>query len=95
VSLERLQEDANSDLVYACTHPWSNGTPGMRLSPLELLEKPEALVPLPRVHLVRYGGCRAPHSYLRGATIPTPTAYREVSPAEKKEKFLLGDTKEE
>ena len=30
-----------------------------------------ALVPLLRVHLVRYGGCLAPHSHLRGA-IPTP-----------------------
>jgi hypothetical protein len=29
-------------------------------------------VPLPRVHLVRYGGCLAPHSHLRGAIIPTP-----------------------
>ena len=29
-------------------------------------------MPLPRVHLVRYGGCLAPHSKLRGAIIPTP-----------------------
>jgi len=44
----------------------------MTLSPLELLEKLAALVPLPRVHLVRYGGCLAPHSSLRGALTPTP-----------------------
>jgi len=31
-----------------------------------------ALVPLPRVHLVRYGGCLAPHSLLRGTITPTP-----------------------
>ena len=31
-----------------------------------------ALVPLPRAHLVRYGGCLAPHSKLRHAIIPTP-----------------------
>jgi hypothetical protein len=29
-------------------------------------------VPLPRVHLVRYGGCLAPHSHLRDAIILTP-----------------------
>jgi hypothetical protein len=29
-------------------------------------------VPLPRVHLVRYGGCLAPHSQLRGSITPTP-----------------------
>ena len=31
-----------------------------------------AIVPLPRVHLVRYAGCLAPHSQLRGAIMPTP-----------------------
>src|SRR5437879_11391402 len=72
VSLERLQEDANGDLVSTFTHPWSDGTTGIRLSPLELLEKLAALVPLPHVHLVRYGGCLAPHSHLRGSVIPTP-----------------------
>jgi len=72
VSLERLTQDANGDLVYTFTHPWSDGTTGIRLSPMERLEKLAALVPLPRVHLVRYGGCLAPHSRLRGAIIPTP-----------------------
>jgi hypothetical protein len=71
VSLERLQEDAHGDLVYTFTHPWSDGTTGITLSPLELLEKLAALVPLPHVHLVRYGGCLAPHSHLRGAIRPT------------------------
>jgi hypothetical protein len=53
VSLERLQEDANGALVYMFTPPWSAGTTGMTLSPLELLEQLAALVPLPHVHLVR------------------------------------------
>jgi hypothetical protein len=72
VSLERLTHDANGDLVYTFTHPWSDGTTGIRLSPLELLEKLAALVPLPHVHLVRYGGCLSPHSPLRHAIMPTP-----------------------
>jgi Putative transposase len=72
VSLERLQEASNGDLIYTFTHPWSDGTTGIRLAPLELLEKLAALVPLPHVHLVRYGGCLAPHSHLRGAILPTP-----------------------
>src|SRR5215831_16689488 len=71
MSLERLQEDVNGELVSTFTHPWSDGTTGIRLSPLELLEKLAALVPLPRVHLVRYGGCLAPHSHLRHAIRPT------------------------
>ncbi len=52
--------------------PGSDGTTGIKLSPLELLEKLAALVPLPRLHQVRYGGCLAPHSNLRAAIIPTP-----------------------
>src|SRR5262249_4134685 len=72
VALERLQADAHGDLLYTFTHPWSDGTTGITLSPLELLEKLAALVPLPHVHLVRYGGCLAPHSHLRGAIRPTP-----------------------
>ena len=72
VSLERLEHDANGDLLSTFTKPWSDGTTGSKLAPLELLEKLAALVPRPRVHLVRYGGCLAPHSKLRGAIIPTP-----------------------
>jgi putative transposase/transposase-like zinc-binding protein len=71
VSLERLTQDINGDLIYTFTHPWSDGTTGIRLAPLELLEKLAALVPLPHVHLVRYGGCLAPHSHLRRSVIPT------------------------
>jgi Putative transposase len=71
MSLERLTQDANGDLLYTFTHPWSDGTTGIKLSPLELLEKLAALVPLPHVHLVRYGGCLASHSHLRGMILPT------------------------
>ena len=49
-----------------------DGTTGIRLSPLELVAKLAALVPLPRMPLVRDGGCLAPHSHRRGAIIPTP-----------------------
>jgi len=72
VSLERLEQDANGDLMYRFNRPWSDGTTGIQLSPLELLEKLAAIVPLPRVHLVRYAGCLAPHSTLRATIIPTP-----------------------
>ena len=72
VSLARLAQDANGDLLYRCNRPWSDGTTGMKLSPVERLEKLAAFVPLPRAHLVRSGGCLAPHSRLRAAIIPTP-----------------------
>ena len=72
VSLERLTPDANGDLVSTCTPPWSDGTTGMRFAPWERFAKLAALVPLPRLPLVRSGGCVAPHSPLRGTSIPTP-----------------------
>jgi hypothetical protein len=72
LSLERLTEDAQGNLVYQFTKPWADGTTGITLSPLEFLEKLAALVPLPHAHLVRYGGCLAPHSKLREAIRPTP-----------------------
>jgi hypothetical protein len=72
VSLERLEQDANGALMYRFNRPWSDGTTGIKLSPLELLEKLAALVPLPRAHLVRYADYLAPHSKLRAAIIPTP-----------------------
>ena len=75
VALERLAEDTNGNLVSTFTTPWSDGTTGITLSPVELLAKLAALVPLPRVHLVRYGGCLAPHSGLRGAIRPEQTAH--------------------
>ena len=72
VALERLTEDTDGNLVYRFNHPWSDGTAGITLTPLELLEKLAALVPLPGAHLVRYSGFLAPHSKLREAIRPTP-----------------------
>jgi hypothetical protein len=81
VSLERLEADATGDLLSTFTRPWSDGTTGIKLSPLELLEKLAALVPLPRMHLVRYGGCLAPHSRLRRLITPTPRQQGLEAPA--------------
>ncbi|MCZ6874207.1 MAG: transposase, partial [bacterium] len=50
VSLERLTKDTNGDLVYRFTRSWSDGTTGIKLSRLELIEKLAALVPLPGAH---------------------------------------------
>jgi hypothetical protein len=71
VSLERLAQGEDGDLLYSFTRVWSDGTRGIQLSPLERLEKLAALVPPPRVHPVRYAGGLAAHSNLRGAITPT------------------------
>jgi Putative transposase len=84
VALERLEVNADGDLLSAFTHPWSDGTTGITRSPLELLEQLAALVPLPRLHQVRYGGCLAPHSHLRAAIIPTPRQQGREAPADRR-----------
>jgi len=72
VSLQRLAQDEDGDLLYTFTRVWSDGTMGIKLSPLELLEKLAALVPPLRVHQVRYTGCLAAHRKLRRSITPTP-----------------------
>jgi hypothetical protein len=46
-----------------------------------MLETLAALVPLPRRHLVRYGGCLAPHRRLRRLITPTPRQQGLEAPA--------------
>jgi hypothetical protein len=72
VSLERLAQDASGELLYRFTRPWSDGTTGIKLSALELIEKLAALVPPPHAHLIHYSGCLAPNSKLRAQVIPSP-----------------------
>ena len=50
----------------------ADGTTGVKLSPLELLEKLAAIVTPAEFISCATWGCLAPHSQLRGAIIPTP-----------------------
>ena len=65
MSLEYLEEDAHGERVDTFTKPWSEGTTGMIWSPLTLLEKLAAIVPLPRAYFVRYTGGVAPQQASR------------------------------
>ena len=47
-------------LVFSLKTHWADGTCQLLLSPQELLEKLAALVPPPRLNLVRYHGARDP-----------------------------------
>ena len=53
----------SGDIKYEFKKAWSNGKNHVLLSPLELIEKLCALVPLPRMYLVRYSGAS---SFLEG-----------------------------
>ena len=49
---------------------WNDGTSHLVFSGIELIEKLAALVPVPRVNLVRYHGILAPNSKHRSEIVP-------------------------
>ena len=58
----------------------------MLLSPLELIEKLCALVPLPRMHLVRYSGILALNAKMRKGITPGKTRVQIKAEQEEKNK---------
>lgn len=49
---------------------WRNGATHIVMSPLEFMQRLAALVPRPRLHLIRFHGVRAPHANLRAQVVP-------------------------
>ena len=74
----RLRLLASQRLCFALKTPWSDGTSHLLLSPMELLEKRAALVPPPRLHLLRYHGVLAPRARARDRIVPAQPV--EASP---------------
>jgi len=74
LAIERLEPLADGRVLYRFKRPWRNGTTHMVLTPLELLEKLAALVPRPKIHLVRYHGILAPAAKSRAAIVPLAAA---------------------
>lgn len=72
IALERLTRTHDGNLTYRLKRTFTDGTNHVLFSPMELIEKLVALVPRPRVHLVRYHGVLAPHSKWRKEVVPTP-----------------------
>ena len=50
--------------------PWQDGSTAVVLTGIELVGRLAALIPPPRMHLVRYYGVFAPHSRLRKRVVP-------------------------
>jgi hypothetical protein len=80
VAMERLSLRPDDLYEYRLRRPWRDGTSGILLSPTELMEKLVALVPLPRVHLVRYHGTLAPNHRWRSELIPKEPEEEQDSP---------------
>jgi hypothetical protein len=50
---ERLQTNAAGQVVLKLKTPWRDGTTHLVMSPLEFMQRLAALVPRPRLHLIR------------------------------------------
>ena len=70
ISTERMSLTKNGDIKYELKKTWKNGVTHVVLSPHELIEKLCALIPQPRMHLVRYSGVLAPNAKMRSSVIP-------------------------
>ena len=54
ISTDRMSLTKTGDIKYELKKAWKNGVTHVVLSPHELIEKLSALIPQPRMHLVRY-----------------------------------------
>ena len=72
ICMERLKLREDGLYQYDFKQPWSDGTTGVVLEPLELMEKLATLVPIPRANLVRYHGILAPAAAWRATVVPRP-----------------------
>ena len=68
----RLQQLDPERIFFALKTPWDGGTTHVVFSPHELIEKLPALVPPPRIHLIRYHGGLAPNAADRADIVPGP-----------------------
>ena len=88
VANERVQTNAAGQVVLRLKTPWRDGTTHLVMSPLEFMQRLAALVPRPRLHLIRSHGVLAPSSTtsakLRAQVVPhEPEApAQEAAPAE-------------
>ncbi len=62
---KRLLLAENGDILLELKRPWANGTTHVKFTGPEFIERLVALVPPPRVNLVRHFGVFAPNAYLR------------------------------
>jgi len=70
VTEARLKLLPSGDITLKLKTKYSDGTSHLLFSGLEFVEKLAALVPPPRIHLIRFFGCLAPHAKIRSLIVP-------------------------
>jgi hypothetical protein len=77
LSDERVQLNAAGQVALKLKTPWRDGTTHLVMSPLEFMQRLAALVPRPRLHLIRYHGVLAPNARLRPLVVPQRPPYQD------------------
>ena len=77
---ERLSRNGKGQVVLQLKSPYRDGTTHIVMQPQEFMQRLAALVPRPRLHLIRFHGVLAPHAKLRAAIIPQP-AHKASEPS--------------
>jgi len=77
LSDERVQLNAVGQVELQLKTPWRDGTTHLVMSPLEFMQRLAALVPRPRLHLIRYHGVLAPNARLRPLVVPQEPELQE------------------
>ena len=79
---ERVQINAASQVVLKRKTAWRDGTTHLVMSPLEFMQRLAALVPRPRLHLIRFHGVLAPNAKLRALVVPQEVPQVPETPAQ-------------
>jgi hypothetical protein len=72
ISLDRLSRLPDGRLLYRLKRMWSDGSTDVIFEPQDFMAKLAALIPAPRVHLVRFHGILGPAAKWRPAIVPQP-----------------------
>jgi hypothetical protein len=79
LSDERVQLNAAGQVESKLKTPWRDGTTHLVIRPLEFMQRLAALVPRPRLHLIRLHGVLAPNAKLRALVMPQGPADEQQS----------------
>ena len=72
IANERLKRNRAGQVVLQLKSAFKDGTTHIVMAPLEFMQRLAALVPRPRLHLIRFHGVLAPNAKLRSEIVPSP-----------------------
>ena len=88
IANERLTFNRAGEVVLQLKSPYHDGTTHIVMQPLEFMQRLAALVPRPRLHLIRFHGVLAPNAKLRPQIIPSAPANATDPPSAQGETTL-------